>query len=131
MNADSRVDLHLPRATKLLIERAATIENTSVSEFVVGNALRAALQTIADDEAREMRHAEHLAAIEIFHRADETPKDRAMNQQPPGWEEYPRFAPGEPCVVCGKPVSGKGTACQRWPHKIEHAHWPCIENDDG
>lgn len=66
MSADSRIDLGLPCAVKVLIERAATIENTSVSEFVVSNALRAALQTIADDEARAMRHAEHLAAIEIF-----------------------------------------------------------------
>lgn len=66
MSNDDRIDLGLPRATKVLIERAATIENTSVSEFVVSNALRAALQTIADDDARAMRHAERLAAIEIF-----------------------------------------------------------------
>jgi uncharacterized protein (DUF1778 family) len=45
-----RIDIRLSQENKELIERAASIEDISVSAFVVGNALCGAKQVVADHD---------------------------------------------------------------------------------
>ena len=66
MSADSRLDLHMPRATKQVIERAAAIRCTTVSAFVIGLAERTACQVILDYWAREARDAEHRKFVALL-----------------------------------------------------------------
>jgi hypothetical protein len=48
----------------------------------------------------------------------------------PSWDAFKAYAPHERCVICGRPVSGIGNAYRAWPHKVEFAHWHCLEDDD-
>ena len=50
MTHTERIDLRLPRATRDLIERAAAIDDVSLSAFIIDSAEYAAEQVIAEHE---------------------------------------------------------------------------------
>lgn len=56
MKRDARIDLGLPTETKLVIERAATISNVTVSDFILTHATAAAHHVIADHLRYQERH---------------------------------------------------------------------------
>lgn len=52
---NTRIDLYLPKETKDLIERAASIKGTSASAFIIGYAKRAATRVVTEYEERTER----------------------------------------------------------------------------
>jgi uncharacterized protein (DUF1778 family) len=61
-----RIDIRLSKENKELIERAASIEDISVSAFVVGNALFNARQVVAEHAQWTLRRRDSKAFVQAL-----------------------------------------------------------------
>lgn len=61
-----RIDIRLSKENKELIERAASIEDISVSAFVVGNALCGAKQVVADHDKWLLNRRDSAAFVDAL-----------------------------------------------------------------
>src|ERR1043166_3952156 len=85
-----RVDLRMTPATKRTLQRAASVTNKTLTEFLLDSGLNAALNTLADRRVFHLddrRGQAFMAALAAPPRSN--PRLRKLLARKPAWEKLP------------------------------------------
>lgn len=82
-----RVDLRMTPEAKRMLMQAATASNTTLTEFLLANGLRAAVDTLADRRTFVLDDASWEAFVaELDRPPADNPRLRALLTRTPAWE---------------------------------------------
>lgn len=68
-----RLEARISRETKALCQRAAEIQGSSLTEFVVKSAVEAAKRTVQENELLELTYQDRIAFVEALLNAPKSP----------------------------------------------------------
>jgi uncharacterized protein (DUF1778 family) len=63
---DARLEARVPRETKALCARAAAIEGSSLTDFLVNSAIVAARRIVRENELADLTHRDRMAFVEAL-----------------------------------------------------------------